>query len=134
MVAYLFTDGGSRGNPGPAGIACILLNEAKQLIGFDGKYIDTTTNNQAEYQALELGLKLAAKAGVTELHCFLDSELVVKQLKGEYKIKDAGIKSNKQKIDELIKAFGKIDFKHVPREQNKFADKLVNIILDAKQS
>ncbi len=130
MMTYkLFTDGGARGNPGPAGLGAILFEE-EELVSFENKFMPNATNNQAEYLALLLGLKMAVKKDVKELECFLDSELVVKQMKGEYKIKDEIMKKLKEKIDLEVEKFSKITFKHVVREKNKFADKLVNLALD----
>lgn len=131
-MAKLFTDGGARGNPGAAGCAAVLFDDNGELLNFSGEYHPHATNNFAEYSALVLGLKLASKTGVNNLSCFLDSELVVKQLKGEYKIKDENIKKFYTKIQTLIKDFDSVTFTHVPREQNKHADRLVNLILDIK--
>lgn len=134
LKAILYTDGGARGNPGPAGFGALLFSEDHKLIDFTGGYEAHATNNFAEYSALLIGLKLAQKKGVTNLECRLDSELVVKQLKGEYKIKDENIKNFYKKINELIIDFKSISFKHIPREDNKHADRMVNIILDIKSN
>jgi ribonuclease HI len=131
IKGVLYTDGGSRGNPGHAGCGCILFDETLNLISFDAEAFLELTNNQAEYKALILGIKLAIKNNIDELVCYLDSELIVKQLNGEYKIKDEKIKAVKPLIDELCKNFKEIIFIHIPREKNKFADKLVNISIDA---
>jgi ribonuclease HI len=130
MKATLKTDGGSRGNPGKGAAAAIIFNEEGNLIDFTAKFLAITTNNNAEYQALILGLKLASKLNINEIDCFLDSELIVKQMRGEYKILDYNIKELKKELDQLTKLFTQITFTHIPREQNKFADKLVNLILD----
>lgn len=132
--AVLYTDGGARGNPGPAGFGALLFNENGELIDFTGGYGEHATNNFAEYSALLLGLKLAQKKGVTDLECRLDSELVVKQIKGEYKIKDGNIKNFYKKINDLLKNFNTIRFKHIPREENQHADRMVNLILDIKSN
>lgn len=129
MTYKLFTDGGARGNPGPAGLGAIIF-EDESLFWFENKYMPNATNNQAEYLALLLGIKMAAKLKINEIECYLDSELVVKQMNREYKIKDAIIKKLKEKIDNELENFSKITFKHVVREKNKFADKLVNLALD----
>ncbi len=131
-MAKLFTDGGARGNPGPAGCACFLFGDDGELLSFTGEYNEHATNNFAEYNALLIGLKLSLKESIKKLDCFLDSELVVKQLNGEYKVKDENIKVFFTKIQTLIKDFEKVTFNHVPREQNKHADRLVNLILDIK--
>jgi ribonuclease HI len=130
MKAILKTDGGSRGNPGKGAAAALLFNEHNELINFDGVFLNLTTNNNAEYQALVLGLKMAIKQGVDELTCYLDSELIVKQMKGEYKITDANIKNIKAQLDTLLPSFKSVTFTHFPREDNKLADRLVNLILD----
>lgn len=128
----LFTDGGARGNPGPAAFSAILYDEEMQLIDLDGGFEGHATNNFAEYSGLLLGMKLAAKNGITELTCNLDSELVVKQLNGQYKIKDENIKSFYSKIEKCFVNFKKLEVHHIPRSENKYADKLVNIILDTR--
>lgn len=133
MKYKLFTDGGARGNPGPAGIGYIIFSE-KELVAFDGQYLGESTNNQAEYAALILGLKQAVKLDITDLICFLDSELIVKQLNGIYKVENDKMKIEYAKVMKLVEKFIKIEFEHVVRANNKFADKLVNIALDAKLS
>lgn len=130
MNAILKTDGGSRGNPGEGASGAILFNDEGMVIDIDGLYLHNTTNNNAEYQALVIGLKMAKKNKVENLECFLDSELIVKQMNGIYKISDANIKQIKKLIDTLLPNFQKVSFTHIPREQNKLADKIVNLILD----
>lgn len=128
----LYTDGGARGNPGPAGFGALLFDGNGSLMGFDGGYSEHATNNYAEYSALLLGLKLALKQGVTDIECYLDSELVVKQLKAEYKVKDTNIKLFHNKIKKYLEDFSSYTFIHIPRSENKHADALVNLILDIK--
>ncbi len=132
MSFKLFTDGGSRGNPGNSAIAFVLYKD-NQLFDIGGKYVGTATNNFAEYNALIEGLKLAKKH-TEDLECYLDSELVVKQLKGEYKISSPDIKPLCQKVNDLRKEFKNITFTHVPRSENKIADKMVNILLDSVEN
>jgi ribonuclease HI len=127
---YLYTDGGARGNPGPAASAAFLFDENFQLISFDAKYMGNTTNNIAEYTGLIIGLELAASFQITELECRLDSELVVKQLKGEYKVKEQNMQILHGKVQTLLMGMSKVEFVHVPRAQNKFADRLVNLTMD----
>lgn len=129
--AILHTDGGARGNPGPAGIGIVLAIEGQKKIGF-GKYVGDTTNNQAEYEALLEGMKMAIGKGVTDLDCFLDSELVVKQLAGIYRVKNVGLRIIYDKICELKNDFDRITFRHVRREKNQEADKMVNLAIDKK--
>jgi len=130
MNAILKTDGGSRGNPGEGASGAVLFNEEGIVIDIAGLYLHNTTNNNAEYQALVIGLKMAKKNRIENLECFLDSELIVKQMNGIYKISDANIKQIKKLIDTLLPNFQKVSFTHIPREQNKLADKIVNLILD----
>jgi ribonuclease HI len=128
MKTILHTDGGARGNPGPAGIGVVLeIDGRKEQFK---KYIGEATNNQAEYQALILGLEKAKAAGATEVECLLDSELVVKQLNREYKVKNEGIAPLFVKVWNLAQGFEKISFKHIFRESNKEADRLVNEAID----
>ena len=136
MTYKLFTDGGARGNPGPAAAGAILFDEQDHLIWFDSKYLGHTTNNKAEYQAILHGIK-GFKKSIDDLHdtnikltCYLDSELIVKQLNGEYKIKDSTLKTIYERVMEQVTGF-EVEFIHIYREKNKFADKLVNICLDA---
>lgn len=127
----IFTDGGSRGNPGPAAIGGVIKFGDEQH-DF-AEYIGETTNNQAEYQAILFALnwvKENVKDDV-EVDCFLDSQLVVEQLNGNYKMKNEGLKPLFWEIRELIIDLGgKVSFTHVRREQNKDADALVNMALD----
>ena len=127
--ATLYTDGGARGNPGPAGIGFVLTVGSKPAI-MVGKYIETATNNQAEYQALLAGLQRAKAEGVTDLRCFLDSELVVKQMRGEYRVKHVDLKPVFAHAQTLARDFASISFAHVPRAKNAKADKLVNEAID----
>ena len=124
------TDGGARGNPGPAGIGVAIYGEKGKLIGRHSKFIGTATNNQAEYKASILGLEKAKELKAKEVRCFLDSELVVKQLIGQYRVKDKDLKPLFAEILKLTNNFDSVIFKHIPREENKLADKLVNLAID----
>ncbi|MFA6081908.1 MAG: ribonuclease HI family protein [Patescibacteria group bacterium] len=130
----MYSDGGSRGNPGPAACGVVIFGQNQDELHRIAKTIGVTTNNQAEYQALVMGLEWAlSEYGQAEVLCRLDSELVVKQLKGEYKMKNAELRPWYDKIILLqAQLGGKITFQHVPREQNKIADKLVNQALDGQ--
>ena len=128
----IFSDGGARGNPGPAGIGAVLYDDKKQVLAKISKYIGETTNNQAEYQALISALKKAKDLGGQELDVFLDSELVVKQLNCEYKVKNKELAPLFLEVYNLSLNFSKITFTHVYRENNKEADRLVNEALDKK--
>ncbi len=128
LVSY--TDGGARGNPGPSGIGVVLQNKTGETIGEWSEFLGIATNNQAEYKALLLALKQAVALGVVELDCRLDSELVVKQLKGEYKVKHPDLKPLFEQAKSLISQIKNVSFKHIPRELNKQADRLANQAMD----
>jgi len=125
----IYTDGGARNNPGPAGIGVVLYDENKAIVETYKEYIGEATNNQAEYRALIKALQIAEKHSPKEINCFLDSELVVKQLNKEYKVKDPDLQVLYNQILDMT-MFKNISFSHVRREQNKLADKLVNEALD----
>lgn len=125
----LFTDGGSRGNPGHAAIGFALFKDEEAMEVF-GQYIGIATNNVAEYKALEAGLERLKKEGASEIAVYMDSELVVKQIKGEYKVKNTELKQEYSKIKALLESFKKYSINYVPREHNKIADKQVNLALD----
>ncbi len=127
----IYTDGGARNNPGPAGIGIVLYDENKRELETYKEYIGEATNNQAEYRALIEALKLADKYSPAEINCFLDSELVVKQLNKEYRVKDPGIRELYNQVLDLS-IFKNVTFNHVRREENKLADRLVNKVLDEK--
>lgn len=131
-TAILFTDGGSRGNPGPAGIGAVLTDSSGAVIDELKECIGPATNNIAEYTALERGLALAQKHGVQILTCRLDSELVVRQLNREYKVKDLALQKAFLRVWNLSQTFKRIVFTTIPREKNAHADRLVNEALDAK--
>lgn len=130
----MYTDGGSRGNPGPAGIGVWIETLNKKF----GEYIGEKTNNEAEYEALIFGLKKIKqlvgneKMKKTAVVCFLDSELVVKQLNHEYRLKDERIQKFFIEIWNMMLDFKTVSFRHVLREKNKIADSMVNEALDAK--
>ena len=123
------TDGGSRGNPGPAAIGAVLSSEGGEVIAKYNECIGETTNNIAEYKALILALTRLADFEYDEAECRLDSELVVKQFNGLYKVKDSNMKDLYGQVQDLI-FFKPIKFVHVRREYNKLADQLVNEALD----
>ena len=127
----LNTDGGARGNPGPAGIGVVILDEKGSVIGQHKKYIGDATNNVAEYKALILALEQAHALEASELIVRMDSELIVRQMQGRYKIKEPTLKLLAADVLKLKNKFASITFTHVPREQNKLADKLVNEAIDA---
>jgi ribonuclease HI len=126
----LYTDGGARGNPGPAGIGGVIKNEKGGIIKEFSRFLGVATNNQAEYQALILGLEKTAEFSAKEINCYLDSELVVKQLNREYRVKDKDLAPLFVKVWNLSLKFKKIKFHHIFREDNKEADGLVNQAID----
>lgn len=122
----LYIDGGARGNPGPAGIGVIISDKNGKKIKEFNKYIGITTNNIAEYNAVIYGLQEALIEKADEVILNLDSELVAQQLKGEYRVKNPNIRPLFEQALHLISGFKKVDIKHINREKNKEADKLVN--------
>lgn len=126
----IYTDGGARGNPGPAGIGAVIYSGHKKIIAEISEYIGVATNNQAEYKALLAAFRKAADLGAKELDCYLDSELVVKQLKGEYRVKDKDLALLFLDIHNLSLSFKKIFYTHIPREKNEAADRLANEAMD----
>ena len=130
MKATLHADGGARGNPGPAGIGVVLADDSGAVIGEIARGIGAATNNVAEYSALIAGLELALERGVTHLDVYMDSELVVSQLKGEWKIKNDRLRALAVKARSLLNRFENKSIQHVPREMNSDADKLANQGMD----
>ena len=128
----IFSDGGARGNPGPAACGVVIKDEAG-LIVERSKYLGEATNNQAEYQGVILGLAEALKLKAEEVDFYLDSELAVNQLNRNYKVKNLELQSLFVKIWNLSQKFRKVSFRHVPREQNRAADRLVNKELDSQK-
>lgn len=131
-AAKLYSDGGSRGNPGPSAGAFLICKMDDNVVEKSGFYIGITTNNQAEYRALLKGLHRSAELGIRRLNVFMDSELIAKQLNGQYKIKNEDLQPLYRQIKEIAAGFEKISFTHVPRAMNKEADGEVNRILDEK--
>jgi len=129
MKLSIFTDGAARGNPGPAGIG-ILIKQENKILAEIADYIGETTNNIAEYSAFIRGLEEAVKLKAKEIAVFCDSELLVKQIKGEYRVKNNGLIPLFIRARALMDNFKKIDLKHIPREQNKEADRLANLGID----
>ncbi|MEI7497729.1 MAG: ribonuclease HI family protein [Candidatus Falkowbacteria bacterium] len=126
----IYSDGGARGNPGPAAIGTVLYDEGGVVVAEISEYIGETTNNQAEYKAIIAGLICAKELGAQTIECFLDSLLVVEQLNHRYKVKHPGLAPLFLEVHNLRHHFKQISFRHIPREKNKAADKLVNLALD----
>ena len=131
MKVVVNVDGGARGNPGPAAIGAVVSTPDGEVLAERSERIGVATNNVAEYRALLAGIELAAEQGATELELVGDSELVVKQLRGEYRVKDAGLKPLYAEVRSALKDFASWSIRHVRREHNKRADQLVNEALDA---
>jgi ribonuclease HI len=123
-------DGGSRGNPGPAAIAAVVRDADGEVLREKGETIGRATNNVAEYRALLLGIELAAALGAGELELVGDSELIVRQVKGEYKVKDPALRELHAQAKRALRPFERWSIRHVRREQNADADRLVNEALD----
>lgn len=135
MKLKTYTDGGSRGNPGPSAIGILICDEAGEILAEHSETLGEATNNIAEYRALIEGMARAKELGATELDCFLDSELVVKQLKGEYKLKNYNMQKLFDEAQKIIAGFKAVSFAHLRREEDKMrrADQLVNFALDEAQ-
>jgi ribonuclease HI len=133
MKLITFTDGGARGNPGPAASGIVVKDETGKTLTSYGIYLGVQTNNVAEYTALLNALIKAKELGATEVNCFLDSELIVKQMQGEYKVKEPTLQKLFVKVYNAAAAFKKVTYQHVCREQNKEADAEVNKTLDAEE-
>lgn len=132
--AKLYADGGSRGNPGPSAGGFVILTLDNNVVEKSGKYLGITTNNQAEYHSLKGGVEAALKLGIKNLDVYMDSLLVVNQMKGIYKIRNRDLWPIYEAIKELSGKFDKITFSHVPRELNKLADSIVNETLDSQKN
>lgn len=122
----IYIDGGARGNPGPAGVGVVILDANGKKIKEVSKYIGEATNNIAEYNALLYGLEEALMLRADDIAINMDSELVAKQLTGDYRVKDSNIKPLFERALNMLKSFKKFEIRHVEREKNKEADKLVN--------
>ena len=131
MKAKLSTDGGARGNPGPAAYGYVLEAEDGTVLDARGETIGVATNNVAEYRALIAGLEKAVELGIDELQVISDSELLVKQMQGEYRVKNEALRELNDEANSLERKLGRVRYKAVRREHNELADKLVNDALDA---
>ncbi|MBA4394541.1 MAG: ribonuclease H [Desulfobacca sp.] len=123
---HLYTDGASKGNPGPAGAGWMLVNDQDSDLVKDSKFLGEATNNEAEYQALILGLQNAQSLGIREIKIYMDSELLVRQLTGLYRVKNPRLMIYYQQVRDLLKKFSNYAINHIPREQNREADAMAN--------
>ena len=130
MKLVVNVDGGARGNPGPAAIGAVVQAAEGDVLEERGERIGTATNNVAEYRALLLGIERAAELGASELELVGDSELVVRQVKGEYKVKDATLRELHAEVERALRPFERWSIRHVRRAENAEADRLVNQALD----
>jgi ribonuclease HI len=133
VKARLSTDGGARGNPGPAAYGYVLESEDGTVLAAHGERIGVATNNVAEYRALIAGLEKALELGVDEVDVISDSELLVKQMTGEYRVKNETLQDLWQEAKRLARRLGKVDYRAVRREHNELADSLVNEALDSPE-
>jgi len=131
VKARLSTDGGARGNPGPAAYGYVLETEDGTVLAAEGETIGVATNNVAEYSALIAGLEKALELGVGEVEVVSDSELMVKQMRGEYRVKNEALRGLFLEASRLARQLGNVSYTAVRREHNKLADQLVNDALDA---
>jgi ribonuclease HI len=131
--AILRTDGGSRGNPGPAGAGFVIERDG-EIICRGGRFIGLQTNNVAEYEALIWGLENVSALGFSQVRVFADSELLVKQVNGQYRVKNAGLKPLFIRAMQLLRSFGSSRVEHVRREQNAEADAMANEAMDTRET
>ena len=131
MTVRLYTDGGARGNPGPAAYAYVIEDEDGEVLAQHGETIGVATNNVAEYRGLIAGLERAAELRVDRLDVISDSELMVKQMRGEYRVKNEALRGLSLDAAELGRDIGRVVYTHVRREHNELADRLVNEALDS---
>jgi ribonuclease HI len=128
----LYTDGAARGNPGPAGAGAVILNPDGHIVAKIGKFLGDSTNNVAEYMGLILGLKRAKAMGIKELEVYSDSELLVKQLAGDYAVKADHLRPLHDEAKALLQGFSFIQVRHIPREENAQADAMSNRAIDER--
>jgi ribonuclease HI len=131
VTVKLFTDGGARGNPGPAAYGYVLEADDGTVLAAHGEKIGVATNNVAEYSALIAGLEKALELGVPRIEVVSDSELMVKQMRGEYRVKNEALRELFEEAARLARRIGDVSFSAVRREHNELADRLVNEALDA---
>jgi ribonuclease HI len=127
-------DGGARGNPGPAAIAAVVATPDGEILEEGSETIGSATNNVAEYRALLLGIERARALGAGEIELVGDSELIVRQVRGEYRVKDASLRDLHARVREALEGFERWSIRHVRREENEHADRLVNEALDPPRS
>ncbi len=132
MKALLYTDGGARGNPGPAAFGFVLESEDGTVLAAEGHAIGIATNNVAEYSGLVAGLRRALELHIPQVEVVSDSELMVKQMRGEYRVKNDALRDLYAEASRLARQIGSVEYRHVLRAHNELADRLVNEALDAE--
>ena len=133
LHVVIHIDGGSRGNPGPAGAGIVVRDKTDNSILYKGGiFLGKATNNVAEYSGLLAGLTAAGRLNAARVQLFSDSQLLVRQMIGEYRVKNAGLKPLHRRATDLAEGFDECTFHHIPREENTAADKLANLAMDAK--
>ncbi len=133
-LVILYADGGARGNPGPAGAGAVLTDRSGKILARLHRYLGEATNNTAEYSALILGLEEASRLAVKKIVIRLDSELIVRQLEGRYRVKQPHLQILHQQARNLLQRFEKVAVQHIPREKNFEADRLANLAMDERSS
>jgi ribonuclease HI len=133
-IVRVYSDGAARGNPGPAGAGAVLTDSAGNVIARLGRFLGKQTNNVAEYEGLLLGLKHARELGYREVEVRADSQLLIRQLKGEYAVRHAGLKLLHAEALRLLRSFDRYDLRHVPREENTLADEMSNRAIDEEMA
>ena len=128
------TDGGARGNPGPAASGVVVVSAEGDVLHEEGLYLGRATNNVAEYRALLAGLAAAERLGAGEVDVYSDSELLVRQMNGQYRVKNEGLKPLAAEAKQRVDRFARCDIHHIRREANQRADALVNQALDLKRN
>jgi ribonuclease HI len=126
----IYSDGAARGNPGPAGAGAVLLDRQGHVLAQLGRFLGRQTNNVAEYHGLLLGLRRAQEMGAREIEVRADSQLMIRQLQGEYQVKHAMLKPLHAEAMRLLRTFARYDLQHIPREENKLADEMSNRAID----
>ncbi|HEX4386150.1 MAG TPA: ribonuclease HI family protein [Myxococcales bacterium] len=130
----VFSDGAARGNPGPAGAGAVLTDSKGNVLARLGRYLGRQTNNVAEYQGLLIGLRRAQEMGAPEIEVRADSQLMIRQLKGEYAVRNAALKPLHAEALRLLRSFGKYGLQHIPRAENSLADEMSNRAIDEEMS
>jgi ribonuclease HI len=126
----VYSDGAARGNPGPAGAGAVLLDDAGNVVAELGRYLGDQTNNVAEYEGLLLGLRRALVLGASEVEVLADSQLVIRQLAGVYRVRNAGLRPLFDEAKRLLARFRRVELRHIPREMNGAADEMSNRAID----